>query len=48
MVQITSYGLTGLAAMLVIVFCCAYGDELPPTQEKPLYDLSDSRLASAD
>jgi hypothetical protein len=34
MVELTSYGLTGLTAMLVMAFCFAYGDELPRTREK--------------
>ena len=33
----TSYGLTGLTAMLVITFCFAHGDELPRTREKSSY-----------
>jgi hypothetical protein len=37
-VELTSYGLTGLAAMLVIAFCFAYGHELPPTREKSSHD----------
>ncbi len=39
MVELASYGLTGLTAMLVIAFCFAYGDELPRTREKSSYDL---------
>ncbi len=39
MVELTSYGLTGLTAMLVVAFCFAYGDELPRTREKSSYDL---------
>ena len=38
MVELMSYGLTGLTAMLVIAFCFAYGDELPRTREKSSYD----------
>jgi hypothetical protein len=38
-VELTSYGLTGLTAMLVIAFCFAYGDELPGTREKSSDDL---------
>jgi hypothetical protein len=34
MVQLVSYGLTALAAMLVIAFCFAHRDELPQTQGK--------------
>jgi hypothetical protein len=41
MVQLMSYVLTGLTAMLVIASCCAYGDELPPTQQKSSYDMID-------
>jgi hypothetical protein len=37
-VELMSYGLTGLTAMLVIAFCFAYGDELPRTREKSSYD----------
>ena len=33
MVQLMSYGLTGLAAMLVIAFCSAYGADLATKQE---------------
>jgi hypothetical protein len=29
MLQLMSYGLTGLAAVVVIAFCFAYGDEFP-------------------
>ena len=39
MVALTSYALTGVAAMLVIAFCFAYGDEFPPTLEKSSFDL---------
>jgi hypothetical protein len=28
MLELVSYGLTGLAAMVVMASCCAYGDEL--------------------
>jgi hypothetical protein len=45
MVELTSYALTGLTTMLVIAFCFAYGDELPPTRKKFSYALiSDARL----
>jgi len=37
MVQLVSYGLTGLAAMLVITFACAHHDETRP-QAKSSYD----------
>jgi hypothetical protein len=44
-VELTSYRLTGLTAMLVVAFCCACGDELPPIREKFSHDLiSDARL----
>jgi hypothetical protein len=39
MVELTSYGLTGLTAMLVIAFYFAYGGQLPPTREKSSHDL---------
>ena len=39
MVELMSYGLTGLTAMLVIAFCFAYGDELARTRKKSSYDL---------
>jgi hypothetical protein len=38
-VELTSYGLTGLTAMLVMAFCFAYSNELPRTREKSSYDL---------
>jgi len=38
-VELTSYGLTGVTAVLVISFCFAYGGELPRTREKSSYDL---------
>ena len=38
MVELTSYGLTGLTAMLVMAFCFACGDALPATQEKSSHD----------
>jgi hypothetical protein len=37
-VELMSYGLIGLTAMLVIAFCFAYGDELLRTREKSSYD----------
>jgi hypothetical protein len=39
MVELMSYGLTGVTAVLVIAFCLACGDELPRTREKYSYDL---------
>jgi hypothetical protein len=38
-VELTSYGLTGVTAVLVISFCFAYGGELPRTRKKSSYDL---------
>jgi hypothetical protein len=38
-VELASYGLTGLTAMLVMTFCFAYGDELRRTREKSSYGL---------
>lgn len=29
MLELVSYGLTGLAAMVVMASCCAYSDEFP-------------------
>jgi hypothetical protein len=39
MLELTTYGLMGLAAMLVIAFYFAYGDEFPPAREKSSCDL---------
>jgi hypothetical protein len=39
MVELASYALMGLTAMLVIAFCFACGIEPPSTQEKLLCDL---------
>ena len=39
MVELMSYGLTGLTAMLVMAFCFAYRNELPRTREKSSYNL---------
>jgi hypothetical protein len=39
MMELTSYGVTGLTTILVIAFCFAYGHELPPTREKSSHDL---------
>jgi hypothetical protein len=50
MVELTSYGLIALTAVLVIAFCFAYGDELLSTREKSSRDLivdahlNDSRI----
>jgi hypothetical protein len=33
MLELTMYGLVGLAAMLAIAFYCACGDELPPVRD---------------
>jgi hypothetical protein len=49
MVELTSYGVTALTAVLVIAFCFAC-DELPSTREKSSHDLindahsNDSRI----
>jgi hypothetical protein len=37
--ELTSYGLTALTAMMVVAFCFAYGDELPRTREEFSCDL---------
>jgi hypothetical protein len=48
MVELTSYGLIALTAVLVIAFCFAYGDELPSTREKSSQDLiSDAHLSDS-
>ena len=39
MLELTIYGLMGLAAMLVIAFFCAYGDEFSPARETSWFDL---------
>jgi hypothetical protein len=39
MLEVRSYGLTGLAAMVVVAVSFAYGDESPPTLEKSSCDL---------
>ena len=39
MLELTTYGLMGLAAMLVIAFYFAYGDEFPAAREKSSFDL---------
>jgi hypothetical protein len=45
MVELTSYGLVALTAVLVIAFCFACGDELPSIREKSSHDLiSDAHL----
>jgi hypothetical protein len=38
-VELTSYGLTAVTAVLVVAFCLACGDELPRTRKKSLYEL---------
>jgi hypothetical protein len=43
-VELMSYGLTGLTAMLVTAFYFACGDELPRTRKKSSYD----RINNAD
>jgi hypothetical protein len=45
MVELMSYGLTGLTAMLAMAFCFACGDEPPRTREKVSHGLiSDAHL----
>jgi hypothetical protein len=39
MLELTAYGLVGLAAMLIIAFYFAYGDEVPSARETFLVDL---------
>jgi hypothetical protein len=39
MLELMSYGLTGLTAMLVISFCFSYKDEVPPTRKKSSHGL---------
>ena len=39
MVELTSYGLTGLSVVLVMAFCFAHRNELPRTRERSSYDL---------
>jgi hypothetical protein len=38
-VELTSYGLTGLSVVLVMAFCFAYRNELPRTRKKSSYNL---------
>jgi hypothetical protein len=42
MLELTIYGLMGLAAMLVIAFYFAYGDEFPSDRETSSFDLNDN------
>ena len=39
MLELTTYGLVGLAAMLIIAFYFAYSDEIPSVRETSLFDL---------
>ena len=39
MLELTIYGLVGLAAMLVIAFYFAYADEFSSAEEKSSFDL---------
>jgi hypothetical protein len=39
MLELTIYGLMGLAAMLVIAFLSAFGDGIAPAQDMSLFDL---------
>ena len=38
MLELTIYGLVGLAAILVIAFCFAYAEELSPAREQSSFD----------
>jgi len=38
MLELTSYGLSGLVAMLVVAFCFAFSDELAPRKEESSFD----------
>jgi hypothetical protein len=38
-VELTSYGLTGLSVVLVMAFCFVHRNELPRTRERSSYDL---------
>lgn len=38
MLELTSYGLTGVVAILVVAFCVAYSDDLAPAKEKCSFD----------
>jgi hypothetical protein len=40
MLELVSYGLTGLAAVVVIALCFAYGDEFPFLEQRSI-DLMD-------
>jgi hypothetical protein len=40
--ELSIYGLVGLAAMLVIAFYFAYADEFSPAREKSSFDLIDN------
>jgi hypothetical protein len=40
MLELMSYGLTGLAAAVVVAFCFAYGDEFPLLEQHSI-DLMD-------
>ena len=44
MLELMSYGLTGLAAVVVIAFCFAHGDEFSPGLEKGSIDQMDEAL----
>jgi hypothetical protein len=39
MLELASYGLTGLAVIVVIGFCLVCNDELPPAVEESSFDL---------
>jgi hypothetical protein len=41
MLELTIYGLVGLAAMLIVAFCFAYADDFSPAREQSPFDLID-------
>jgi len=42
MLELTSYGLTGLVAMLIVVFCFVFKDDCALEKETPSSDLIDN------
>jgi hypothetical protein len=42
MLEFTSYGLTGLVAMLAVAFCFAFSDDLAPSKNKSSADPLDN------
>jgi hypothetical protein len=45
-VELMSYGLTGLTALMAMAFCFAYDDELTRTREKASYGLINNAHAN--